>query len=262
MTIRSRFAFPMLAILFAWGTTRLHGEFVSIQIENVPIDRVLQNLERRAQERPRDVETRLNLARIHAMAYASKSETAPVRKPTNPQAPLPVEPEFGIMTSQFATVQVKPATDAAVMNLARQHLTTAIANYDAVIAIDPKHLIARLGRAWCLDQRGDKAAAIAGYRAVLKDAFASESAGNLPWLMNFMTMTDEVSRYLLPLLDPVRDAAEIKGIHSQIETIRRMPPRAITPVAIPLSEGLQVSDLVTFENGTARPTHDLLLYPK
>jgi tetratricopeptide (TPR) repeat protein len=244
MRISSRFPAAVVVGLVACGGVSLYAKFFVPQIENVPIERVLQNLERRAQEQPSDIETRLNLARVHAMAYASKMETAPVLKPTNPQQTPSNEPEFGVITSQFAEVRVVPATDATIINLARQHLVKAIENYDAIIKIDPRHLIARLGRAWCLDQSGDKPAAIAGYRDFMKDAWSWESAGNLPRLMNFMPMTEEVSRYLLPLLDPVKDAAEIQEIRSRLEAIKRMPPRAITPIAIPLTDRVNVSDLV------------------
>jgi hypothetical protein len=147
----------------------VHALFITREIENVPIDRVIQNLERRASESPKDVQIRINLARIHAMAYASKSETAPVAKPRNPGDPQSNDPEFGVLTSQFRNVQVRPAPDTAAMELARQHMTNAIANYDIAISIDPANLVARIGRAWCprnaVPPRYDPARASSSYHA-------------------------------------------------------------------------------------------------
>ena len=225
-------------------TAALRSMFILRETENVPIERVLQNLERRAAESPRDVQIRINLARVHAMAYASKSETAPVAKSRNVADVQSNDPEFGVLTSQFGDMRIRPAADAAATEVARQHLNTAIANYDIAISIDPANLIARIGRAWCIDQSGDKPRAIAAYRDVLKDAWARESApGGLP-IMNFTPLTVEITGYLLPLLDPQKDAAEIREAQSHLEFIRRAPPRPITPIAIPLQDDLAISDLV------------------
>jgi len=120
--IRPWLAAAILLASVVFGIGRLDAVFVRREIENVPIERLTQNLERRARENPRDVETRINLGRVHAMAYALKSETAPVLKSGNPNEPLSNEPEFGVITSQFANVQVQPAIDAATMNQAREHL--------------------------------------------------------------------------------------------------------------------------------------------
>jgi len=218
--------------------------FVSFPIENVPIERVTQNLERRANENSRDIETLINLGRVHAMAYALKSETTPVRKPLRPDDSPSNDPEFGVFTSQFAGVRVKPAADAAETNQARQHLTKAIASYEAAIALDPSNLVARIGRAWCLDQSGDRTRALAAYRDIMKDAWTKEGSGNLPGLQNFMPVTQEVGQYLIALLDPAKDAAEIAEIRSRIARVQRdMRTRPITPIIIPLGGNPEVSDL-------------------
>jgi hypothetical protein len=236
---------PLFAILFFISSGVIEAKFARVDIENVPIERVLQNLERRAQQSPRDVGTRLNLGRVHAMAYASKSETAPVRKSRSPSDPQSNEPEFGVITSEFGNVQVKETTDANVLSQARQHLAKAIENYAAAIAIEPSNLVARLGRAWCLEQAGDKRGAITGYRDLLKDLRGSESARRLPGLQNYMPMTVEVAGYLIPLLDSTKDAVEIAQIRARVANVERiMSTRPITPIAIPLNDGLQASDLV------------------
>jgi hypothetical protein len=203
-----------------------------IEREAVPIDRLIANLERLVQQQPPAIETLLNLARLHMMAYALKSETVPVA----PETP-------GAWTSQgFKGVNITPAPDDAALSLARQHLAKAIETYNAAVAVDPSHVIARLGRAWCLEQSGQLSDAIAGYRDVLKDVWPSVRGGpTAPW-SNY-DLAQEVSSYLVRLLDPVRDREELIQIDSRL---RDSAPTVITvsPVLIPLADGLSVSDLV------------------
>ena len=54
--------------------------YVQREIENVPVARLTENLEREARENLRDAIVRVNLARLHGMAYALDSETAPAVK--------------------------------------------------------------------------------------------------------------------------------------------------------------------------------------
>ncbi len=44
------------------------------------VERLIKNLEERIREKSTDAEAIFNLARVHAMAYALKSDTADVRK--------------------------------------------------------------------------------------------------------------------------------------------------------------------------------------
>ena len=50
-------------------------------VRKVPVDRLLGNLERAAKENPTDVQAQMNLARLHAMAYALKSRHASSGEP-------------------------------------------------------------------------------------------------------------------------------------------------------------------------------------
>jgi hypothetical protein len=81
----------------------LQAMFPPLLIENVPIDRVIQNLERRVSANPGDINSRINLARVHAMAYASKTETAPVRKARAGDPPSS-QPFFQIECRQFLSI--------------------------------------------------------------------------------------------------------------------------------------------------------------
>src|SRR5687768_4529450 len=61
--------------------------YARLDLETVPIDRVVTNLERMISENPTSIETRLNLARLHAMAYASKATEVPTLRTGFPNSP-------------------------------------------------------------------------------------------------------------------------------------------------------------------------------
>ena len=48
---------------------------VRVDVENVPVDRVVANLERDVAAQPKNARLRINLARVHAIAYAQKLST-------------------------------------------------------------------------------------------------------------------------------------------------------------------------------------------
>ena len=50
------------------------------QLEEVPIDRLVKNLTALSIKNPNDSKLHYNLARVHAMAYASKSDKTEIRK--------------------------------------------------------------------------------------------------------------------------------------------------------------------------------------
>src|SRR5262249_57823908 len=57
---------------------------------------------------------------------------------------------------------------------AKAHLKKAKAWFDEALKLDKNNLSALLGRAWVLEQTGEKKEAIAGYRAVIKQAWQKE----------------------------------------------------------------------------------------
>ena len=222
---------------------RLLAMFVAVETENVPIDRVLENLERRLSVDPSDVNTRLNLARVHSMAWATKSDTTPaIKRRVGPG--LEVGNPYWGPRPGFQGVQVKPSGDPEIMRVAQQHLTQAIDQYRAVLELDPKNAIALLGQSWCLDQAGDKARAITGYRQVISVVWPTENGGRLP-VTNFgiVPTTTEVAGYLIPLLDPQADAAEIATLRDHVRQLAAVR-RPVTPVVVPLRDEVPVGELI------------------
>ncbi len=222
---------------------RLLAMFVAVETENVPIDRVLENLERRLSVDPSDVNTRLNLARVYSMAWATKSDTTPaIKRRVGPGLEVG-DPYWGPRPG-FQGVQVKPSGDPEIMRVAQQHLTQAIDQYRAVLELDPKNAIALLGQSWCLDQAGDKARAITGYRQVISVVWPTENGGRLP-VTNFgiVPTTTEVAGYLIPLLDPQADAAEIATLRDHVRQLAAVR-RPVTPIVVPLRDEVPVGELI------------------
>lgn len=241
---RRRATPPIAALLVAALSVSLDAIFIAPELENVPIDRLVQNLEAQIRERPDRMAPRLNLARVHAMAYASKSDTAKVA--TGRRGGAAGEPWFGFDPNDFR-LPIEPAADPKKQDEASAHLKAAIAGYEEVLRRQPDHLIAKVGRAWCLDQSGSKIAAIAAYRDALSAAWTKEGpgGGGLPALQNYMPVTVEVAAYLAGLLDPIKDAAEIADLRAKTARIQdAMRMRPITPIVVPLRRGADLAALV------------------
>jgi tetratricopeptide (TPR) repeat protein len=122
---------------------------------------------------------------------------------------------------------------------ARQYRVKAIQHYREALKLDPSHLPAQLGLAWCLDQQGDKEEAKVAYRKALQLAWARESKA----LFIEASFVEETSRYLLALLDPQKDAEEIKQIKGYTAAMMQKG-RSITPLLIPLVAGRTLEQLV------------------
>ena len=77
MTILSRRQASSLAALAALVLAApSRAEYVPAQLATVPVARLVENLQKILDKNPKDTQTRFNLARVHAMAYALKADTA------------------------------------------------------------------------------------------------------------------------------------------------------------------------------------------
>ena len=97
-----------------------------------------------------------------------------------------------------------------------------------------------MGYGWCLQQSGKTEEAIAQYRKTIEMGWEKEkdrrSAGP-----GWHSVVAEASGYLTPFLDPVKDREELATLKERVAMSRM--PRAITPIAVPLSDGLEAADL-------------------
>jgi hypothetical protein len=229
---RRTIAAGLLALLGA--SAHVAAIYMRIDTVQVPIDRLVVNLENDLRAKPKDVQTMINLARLHAMAYSVKADSfAAAGQPERPSYP----PGFPDLPGT-----VQPAKSPEQAAAAAQHLKESIRHYGAALALAPDNMTARLGHGWVLQQSGNITGAIDDYRAVVKHAWQEEE--KLKGLMpSQRVFTSEAAGYLIPLLDKERDAAEIADLQSKQAKIRALP-RAITPVAIPLTDDVAADAIV------------------
>jgi hypothetical protein len=129
---------------------------------------------------------------------------------------------------------------------AQKHLTAAIDHYRKAAKLKRDHLPAQLGLGWCLEQSGDKNAAVESYREALALAWKSER--KTEGLLVGGSFVVETAHYLLPLLDPQEHAQEIEKIKGYSEAAL-MRERWITPLVVPLKDDAALKELVNHSAG-------------
>jgi tetratricopeptide (TPR) repeat protein len=228
-SVRRRTLFVLLVLTAA--SAQLAGLYMIPETERVPVERLVANLERALEADPRNIQTRINLARLHGMAFALKTEQVDAARWGRN---APQEPYYGFNRDRIPYKAIKAPTPEAEA-AARKHLDKAIAHYEAALALDPRKLLAQLGYGWMQQQAGDRSRAIAQYRKLIRQAWFAEerTPRNLPEDRYF---THEAAGYLISLLDPVADAAEIEDLRTKRSYLEGRPARAITPLAIPLED--------------------------
>jgi tetratricopeptide (TPR) repeat protein len=225
----------LVALAGVLPSQSVYAKYVKAELISIPVERLINNLEALAKDNPRDAEIRLNLARVHAMAYALKTDTAEVRKGKENEGVW-----FGYNPAHIP-FEVKPSDNKDSVKAARVHLAKAIERYKDVLRLEPGNLTAALGYAWCLEQSGDKQEAIREYRKIIEAAWKKEKdlkRAPLGW----HSVTAEAAGYLIPLLDKQKDRVEIATLQRRAEQAGRVP-RPITPLVIPLRDGLAPAQL-------------------
>jgi tetratricopeptide (TPR) repeat protein len=209
--------------------------FAPVEIERVPVERLMKNMEEAIKKNPKDANAVLNLARLHAMAYALRATEVPV----NPKMPDVVW--FGPAPPIVPFRTIAKTEDKEKLKAAKEHLDKAVKLYEDAIKLAPDDLKAQLGYAWLLTQTDRKDDAIKALRKVAEDGWKKdkELKGLFPGTHVFTT---ETAGYLIPLLDKEKDKEEIARLNERIAELKKLP-RAVTPVAVPLKDGLAAADL-------------------
>lgn len=223
------------------------AESIIVDVQNVPVERVVANLERQVAERPKDAGVRVNLARVHAMAYAQKVRTVPTPNDDGKRGVVLWAGEF---VPDFRQFEVKSTSDPKALAVAREHLAKAIARYREALELAPDNLVARMGLGWTLSQSDDRPGAIAALRDVVARALAEDRMKSGRVMAGQRSLTEEAARYLIPLLDPVVDRDEIARLRAEASELARQP-RPITPIAIPLADNLTAYDIADDEASVA-----------
>jgi hypothetical protein len=257
--------------------------FLQYQTRQVPIERLFTNLQRRLARNTNDFQLTYDLARLHSMAYSTNLVSISVRTNDRPQFYYPGD-DSGVPQGVYQPPSPEGRTQAL------RHLTNAIVLYERAIALLKKStneyerhawliLPLELGHSWCLDQAGRRNEALTAYRRTFALAWRKEAGGNFSfkeWIQDKWNVaepgstlppstpgrgflgpgvrySEETIRYLLKLLDPVKDAKEIADLVEKQKTISRMS-RAITPILVPVGAETGLEELV---NADAEVTFDL-----
>ncbi|MEO2021789.1 MAG: tetratricopeptide repeat protein, partial [Pirellulaceae bacterium] len=150
-------ACSLVCILAGWTSVPAWGRYIRPQLDQTPVERLVKNLNEQIKKDPKSVTARFNLARVHAMAFALKTDQAQTRKD---------KPERGAWFGYepkhvpFTLTQTK---DPQKKKLAEKQLKLAIQQYQQVLQLKPDHQSAQLGYAWCLQQSGETEKSIAAY---------------------------------------------------------------------------------------------------
>jgi hypothetical protein len=212
------------------------AKYVRAELEQVPVERLVANLEAAVKKDPKDVQALVNLARVHGMTYALKTDTAQVRKGQEEKGPW-----FGYEPKFVPFDKVVKTDDADKHKAAKAHLAKAVENFKQAVKLAPDNLPARLGYAWTLEQSGEKEEAVKEYRGVIQDGWNKEKdLKSLP--LGGHSIVAEASGYLIPLLDKDKDKEEIATLTERAAKLGKLP-RPVTPIVVPLRDGLRAADL-------------------
>lgn len=236
-TVIHRLLLAVLAAgLLSFGSAA-KARYVQPESKEVPVERVIANLERqlraaRAAANPRlELDLLDQIGRANAMAYATGSETLRVRADTEEpyvdravRIPIPWE-------------SVESTKKGPIV-----HLDRALAAYDELLAWDHLDLSARLGRAWCLEQKGEAEAAIDDYRKIVNAAWELEKDAESFTLFQHQYVL-EAGQRLLSLLDSGRHADEIEQLRARLTRVAAIS-FPVSPILVPLADDLGLGDLL------------------
>ncbi|MFO1460758.1 MAG: hypothetical protein U1G08_15305 [Verrucomicrobiota bacterium] len=267
----------LAALLFVVRARAEFGWFGWDATRSVPVDRLIANQEARLTNRTFDAVTLYRLARLHALrATFGPIEVTAAKTDLNPVFEFPGS-DTGIFQGDASQPRFPDSKERTA------HLADSLCYYERALpglvrstnASDKWMILpAHLGYAWTLEQAGRTNDAIREYRKTLKLAWAEEvsisprhwweqlknSWASRRWLGRpvraigpGVCFSGETIRYLLPLLDPVRDASLIADLQRRSAHLGSMP-RSISPVLIPTDS---TRDLEVLVNPVASVPFDL-----
>jgi tetratricopeptide (TPR) repeat protein len=244
MTSRGRFVVAALAVILPLTLRAgvLDAIYMRPDLENVPVARLVANLERELAADPKSADIHLRLARLYAMAYAANADELPATVVAGRSSQANPEVWFG-HEPNVLPAEIPPGTPRSAAS--KVYLQKSVDHYKRVIELAPAGLVGRIGYGWTLEQSGNKAGAIAEYRRAIEQAWPKEQNAKFAQLGQRF-YTEEAARQLIPLLDQKQDAAEISELQKRMQMLGRLP-RPITPIAIPLSDGATLKSIIDLD---------------
>ncbi len=211
--------------------------FEPVETDRVPIQRLLTNLDVQLNQPNVHPAVRaqkeFEIGRLHSMAFAQKTEEANIRKSLkNAPQPDPIEPFFN-HAPDYYQFQVTDTKDSLLLDAAHKHLLLAILHLQTALQLEPNSINTKLGLAWCLDQNGNKQAALLAYHEIMQESWKSESISDSGPSFVGTSVYQEAAGYALKLLDADKDTQEITTLRARIKELAAKP-RSITPIVVPL----------------------------
>jgi tetratricopeptide (TPR) repeat protein len=231
----------LVAALALGGADSAWAIYMPVDTVDVPVDRIVANLEARLREAPADAELHQALARAHAIAYARGNSTLRLSRPPSSKDPKD-PPDERQLAAETSAPEVR--NDVAADPAARDHLDEAVKHYREAVRLAPNSLTAALGYGWTLAQSGDESGAREQYRGVIKAALDQE----------WYSMAREAGSYLLPLLSRFSQPKERSQLEATLQDLDKKVKergRAITPIVVPLAADAPFDDLVARDAAVA-----------
>lgn len=211
----------------------------------MPVDRVLANVEKQVKENPKDAKGQYLLGRIYSYKFAFPKET------------IWMYEEDGKLTfPSFEDIKYQSAEDRA-KRLAS--LVKSLEHYQKAVELAPEDTMARLGRAWVTEQAADFAdtlpeikgvakkgqsyewwfqSALKQYRELYPMSKAKDLAkdGIMMGMMNELPSYEAATR-ILTIIETKKvgsfKAGEKADLQATIKAIDEKP-KAVTPIVVPL----------------------------
>ena len=242
----TRLAITVAAAALLTVSASVGAIYMRPDIEDVPVARLVANLEKELAADPKNPDIHLRLGRLYAVAYSANTTELPVTVLAGADKKPRQEVWFG---HEPDLIPQKVAPGATRSEASKAFLAKSVEHYRHVVQLNPAGLIGRIGYAWTLEESGERAAAVAEYRRVVEQAWPKEEKAKFaePGQRFF---TEEAAGRLIPLLDPKRDAEEIATLRARAERLGRVP-RAITPIAIPLTDASSPKAIVDLDASVA-----------
>jgi hypothetical protein len=238
----------IIVLAFLWGASSSFSRYAHLETAEVPVDRVLANLNARLLQNTNNFELLHVIARLHSLSYARAASNWVVNVYTNVQrSDMAGFPELD--HSGYPPDSVQSPNTPAEADAAKRHLNQAIHYYRRAIAANPTNEIVEIGLGWCQIQGGKTNEAKETLRHAVKLAWAKEKKAGSTW----WATTSEAISYLRPLLDRKTEKKEIDELTRINEQAFKLQ-RWMTPLIVPLQPNLAVSELI---NSNASVTFDL-----
>jgi len=264
----------ILAFLTLWVSPQCQALYLQIDIEKVPIERILENLQAKLKLQPDSFDIHYQLARVHAMAASSEAKELPVYKSGKYERGRVMYTEGGgdngtpiVWGFQNDRAERPKGSDIGKnLSLALKHYETALVLMRKSSDLDNirGHVQPiQLGYAWCLETAGLRTQALDLYRQTFCASWQLEVSHDFDiqrWksgkrlelndlrpieeptadrypshLGPGICFSEECINYMLRLLDKRKDATEIGVLNYHKKHLSTMG-RMITPILIPLAD--------------------------